>query len=78
MRLLILNKNKSYNFNVTIKKKRSFAFAIIPRDFEPNKRLINLNVRGKRGNIVQVYPSVEYDYVPNTIESSLNDYIHIQ
>lgn len=53
-------------------------FSIKERDFEPDKKVNNLNVRGKRGNIVQVYPSVEYDFVPNQLEASLNDYIHIQ
>lgn len=53
-------------------------FSIKERDFEPDKKVHNLNVRGKRGNIVQVYPSVEYDFVPNQLEASLNDYIHIQ
>ena len=57
---------------------RSFVFSIKQRDFEPEKKVHNLNVRGKRGNIVQVFPSVEYDFIPSQLEASINDYIHIQ
>jgi len=60
---------------------RSFVFHIRPRsgaNIPPNSRVFNLNVRGKRGNIVQVYPALEYDFVPEKLYVQVGDYIHFQ
>lgn len=38
----------------------------------------NLNVRGKRGDIQDVYPSVQYDFVPNELFVLQHDLVHVQ
>ena len=65
---------------------RSHVFTLKPRpytstqhsDFFVNKTIYNINVRGKRGNIVQVYPAVEYDFIPNNLRMNDHDLVHFQ
>lgn len=45
---------------------------------ENNKTFYNINVMGKIGNNVEVYPAFEYDFVPSRILADEGDYIHIQ
>jgi len=42
------------------------------------KKVRNLNVMGKLGNYVEVYPNVEYDFLPAKLEMDQGDYLHIQ
>ena len=63
---------------------RSHLFKLLSRknkdrNIPENLDIRNINVRGKRGNIVQVYPAVEYDFIPNRLEiNSKKDLVHIQ
>jgi hypothetical protein len=58
---------------------RGHTFYIVerPTGWE-NAKIVNLNVRGKRCNIVQCYPAVEYDFVPNDLHVDTNTYVHVQ
>lgn len=59
---------------------RSYVWKLAKRPVSIDKKdkIYNLNVRGKRGNIAQVRNCVEYDFVPNIIHVSQNDYVHFQ
>jgi len=58
---------------------RSHLFEIRRRpETLKDKKIHNLSVRGKKGNIVEVYPGVEYDFVPNRLVMKQGDFIHIQ
>jgi hypothetical protein len=58
---------------------RTYTFDIIERPIELKDKIIhNVNVQGKRGNIAQVRNCIEYDFVPNNITITEDDYLHFQ
>lgn len=60
-------------------RKRKRGSRIKNANIPDNLNIYNVNVRGKRGNIVQVYPAVEYDFFPTHLQiNGDKDAVHIQ
>jgi hypothetical protein len=58
---------------------RTHRFAVRKRPEKYASAVVhNINVRGKRGNIVQTYPGTEYDFTPSAMHCRNGDYIHFQ
>jgi hypothetical protein len=78
--LLKLALNTAQTGRVFQDRSHSFYLMARPTSLIPDdNNIYNLNVRGKRGNIVQVYPGVEYDFIPNELKlRSQSDILHIQ
>eukprot|EP00056_Hartaetosiga_gracilis_P013768 m.231079 g.231079 ORF g.231079 m.231079 type:complete len:1329 (-) comp13895_c4_seq1:92-4078(-) len=60
---------------------RSHRYKAVLRDEALRRQcgdIYALNVRGKRGNIVQTYPGTEYDFTPNRLHVREGDCVHFQ
>lgn len=62
---------------------RTFIFKILERPAAlqtatGDKIIVGLTVKGKRGNIVQTYPAVEYDFYPKELIVDEGAQVHIQ
>lgn len=55
-----------------------FAIRAKPSSITEGSTITNIQVRGKRGNIVQTYPGTEYDFTPNKFNCKNGDYVHFQ
>ena len=62
---------------------RTFVFEVKARPAElqtatGNNIIVGLTVKGKRGNIVQTFPAVEYDFFPKNLVVDEGQQVHIQ
>jgi hypothetical protein len=77
-RVLQLQVNTDQVARVFEDRTHTFIVQERPEDVPMSTRIVNYNVRGRRGNIVQVYPSVEYDFVPPELTVEAGTYLHFQ
>merc|ERR1719305_1121176 len=56
----------------------TFSIQSRPAAIAASTTILNLNIKGKRGNIVQTYPATEYDFTPTNLCVSSCDTVHFQ
>ena len=77
---LRVNINTAQFFRVFEDRSHMFMIKKRPPEVPFYAAIHNFNVRGRRGNIVDVYPAVEYDFVWSRMRGSVFrwDYLHMQ
>jgi len=80
MYLALPQKHSSPFENKVVFQDRSHIFKLLkrPSTIPQDQTLHNIVVRGKRGNIVQTFPAVEYDFCPNKLEIENGDAVQFQ
>jgi len=69
--------DRSHAYRITAKNTAQEAERVNAAN-GPGNRIWNLNVQGKRGNIVQTFPANEYDFWPRTLDLQAGDCIDFQ
>jgi len=58
---------------------RTHTFEVKPLpEVAEGHRVVNFNVRGRRGTVEEVFPAVVYDFVPNELTVEASTFIHFQ
>merc|ERR550534_627514 len=70
--------DRSHVFNIMKKPAYTNASPQAAQSQIAAQNLLNVNVRGKRGNIVQTFPAVEYDFEPNDFYMEQGQCVHFQ
>jgi len=70
--------DRSHVFTVMEKQTTNGASTAAAQSQAKANNLLNVNVRGKRGNIVQTFPAVEYDFEPNDFNVEQGQCMHFQ
>merc|ERR1719419_1089184 len=70
--------DRSHSFNIMQKPAYDGNSPQAAQSQVAAQNLLNVNVQGKRGNIVQTFPAVEYDFEPNDFYMEQGQCVHFQ